>query len=58
MKLKFKIVNLLYEMSFVSEVCVGFLKCMDCNTLEAPAGLPDGSFSNQKVPIWVNFGWP
>jgi hypothetical protein len=21
-------------------------------------GLPDGLFSNQKIPIWVNFGWP
>jgi hypothetical protein len=20
------------------------------------AGLPDGIFSNQKIPIWVNFG--
>jgi hypothetical protein len=20
------------------------------------AGLPDGTFSNQKIPIWVNFG--
>jgi hypothetical protein len=20
------------------------------------AGLPDGLFSNQKIPIWVNFG--
>jgi hypothetical protein len=23
---------------------------------ESEAGLPDGLFSNQKVPIWVNFG--
>jgi hypothetical protein len=22
------------------------------------AGLPDGLFSNQKIPIWVNFGGP
>jgi hypothetical protein len=22
------------------------------------SGLPDGSFSNQKIPIWVNFGGP
>jgi hypothetical protein len=22
------------------------------------AGLPDGIFSNQKMPIWVNFGGP
>jgi hypothetical protein len=21
-------------------------------------GLPDGLFSNQKIPIWVNFGGP
>jgi hypothetical protein len=22
------------------------------------SGLPDGLFSNQKVPVWVNFGGP
>jgi hypothetical protein len=26
--------------------------------LASAAGLPDGFFSNQKVPIWVNFGGP
>jgi hypothetical protein len=24
----------------------------------AESGLPDGLFSNQKIPIWVNFGVP
>jgi hypothetical protein len=25
---------------------------------EGRAGLPDGIFSNPKIPIWVNFGGP
>jgi hypothetical protein len=26
--------------------------------LKLKSGLPDGLFSNQKIPIWVNFGEP
>jgi hypothetical protein len=25
---------------------------------EIPPGLPDGIFSNQNIPIWVNYGGP
>jgi hypothetical protein len=27
-------------------------------TSDSKPGLPDGLFSNQKIPIWVNFGRP
>jgi hypothetical protein len=27
-------------------------------TSDSKPGLPDGLFSNQKIPIWVNFGGP
>jgi hypothetical protein len=30
------------------------MACPKVNTY--PAGLPDGIFSNPKIPIWVNFG--
>jgi hypothetical protein len=31
------------------------LKRPFCGT-RSDAGLPDGAFSNKKIPIWVNFG--
>jgi hypothetical protein len=31
-------------------------KCFALVKLNSIPGLPDGLFSNQKIPIWVNFG--
>jgi hypothetical protein len=28
------------------------------NMVKADTGLPDVFFSNQKIPIWANFGGP
>jgi hypothetical protein len=33
-----------------------FLSQTTQQTFPLAAGLPDGIFSNQKIPIWVNFG--
>jgi hypothetical protein len=41
----------------LSRACLHFLlRFKTFGSSEAEPGLPDGLFSNQKIPIWVNFG--
>jgi hypothetical protein len=42
-----------------SLILVGFLSAetkISCHKKASWPGLPDGTFSNRKIPIWVNFG--